>query len=370
MIFPWFFLPYDSESQVFGDLAWLTSRLGLRAQRHGRTSQNQKSHMRFGFGAENWWESWWFSSHHVVGKRSIVIWNQIKIETSGSGILLKPSNLLQPWIFTEESGSSVASSALQGRISISNRFKQKILQTCCAWTWDELFDINNRRPYWLHPSPLRRLAPAAQDVVHRRFCGKFHVRFLASNQMLPECSANSLETHISCWHSKQIQKIFQKHTKTQGEPFFDPIIFAFLILQNSVFLNTWWLRPASRTLPHSEPKLWTCRVRHRAENNSRENSAVQLKKFIQIPWKFSWSSLPNKCKFHTLGTKACRNEGPRHCFPFHLLDPSHRLGTKRGVSWLGRLGFKFASLKLDRQIGKLLFKYRLIRVGNKKHTVK
>lgn len=29
------------------------------------------------------------------------------------------------------------------KISISNRFKQKILQTCCAWTWEELFDINN-----------------------------------------------------------------------------------------------------------------------------------------------------------------------------------------------------------------------------------
>lgn len=72
-----------------------------------------------------------------------IIWNQIKAETSGSGILLKPSNLFQPWIFTEESGSSVASSASQGRISISNRFKQKILQTCCAWTWEEVFDINN-----------------------------------------------------------------------------------------------------------------------------------------------------------------------------------------------------------------------------------
>ena len=165
MIFPWFLLPYDSESPVFGDLAWLTSRLGLRAQRHGRTSQNQKSHMRFGFGAENWWELSWLSSHHVVGKRSIVIWNQIKVETSGSGISLKPSNLLQVWIFTEGSGSSGASSALHVKDINFKQIQTENSPNLLRLDMGRVVWHKQQRPYWLHPSPLRRLAPAAQDVV-------------------------------------------------------------------------------------------------------------------------------------------------------------------------------------------------------------
>ena len=108
-------------------------------------------------------------------------------------------------------------------------------------------------------------------------------------------------------NTKKYSKNILKHG---GKPFFDPIIFAFLILQNSVFLNTWWLRPASRTLPHSEPKLWTCRVWHFAYDQrvKRKQSVGKIqqcnwKKFIQIPWKFSWSSLPNKCKFHATKTR-------------------------------------------------------------------
>lgn len=173
----------------------------------------------------------------------------------------------------------------------------------------------------------------------RRFCGKFHVKFSASNQ--------TLERPLVSDTPNKSKKIFQKHTKTQGEPFFDPIIFAFLILQNSVFLNTWWLRPASRTLPHSEPGLWTCRVWHRAQNNSRENSAVQLKKISQIPWK-------NTCKFHVKNTTKTRwntslliwrTEALLPVSPsWPVTSPRH----KERCQMIGTVGF----WQLDRQTGK------------------
>ncbi len=98
----------------------------------------QKSHVNICFAAENWWELW-FSSH---------VWKKIHCDLKSSkskpaaNIWLKPSNLLQLWIFPEESGSSVASSASQG---ISNRKSPNL--PCCESLITQIghgeFDINN-----------------------------------------------------------------------------------------------------------------------------------------------------------------------------------------------------------------------------------
>lgn len=143
MIFLWFLLPYDWESQVFGDLAWLTSRLGFRAQRHGRTSQNQKSRVRFGFGAENWWELSCFSSHSCCWKKIHCNLKSGQNRNQQRGSRWNRQTYCSLEFSLRDLARPLHLQPYMSKISISNRFKQKILQTCCAWTWEELFDINN-----------------------------------------------------------------------------------------------------------------------------------------------------------------------------------------------------------------------------------